>query len=151
MYSIENDDEEKARKIAQQLFIKQNAQKDLNSTMKPPAIDIPPPAVAAPEVPQTMMDQMRPYLDKLGQGAADYSGQGFGNPNIPAVQRGGGMLTPGHMEMGDFASAGDVGSMGILEAITKNTSNGSGDGDPQDWPEFLQKMLQNKLTKMAGI
>ena len=78
MYNLENDEEEKARKIAQKLFIKKSAQKDLNSTMKPPAIDVPPPAVAAPEVPQTMMDQMRPYLDKLGRGRLITQVRGLG-------------------------------------------------------------------------
>ena len=147
MYNLENDEEEKARKIAQKLFIKQSAQKDLNSTMKPPAIDFPIPAVAAPEVPQTMMDQMRPYLDKLGQGAADYSGQGFGNPNIPAVQRGGGMLTPAQMPMSAYGEG--INSSGILESIIKQQHGGV--------PSFVDdnadalKELKEKIAKaMTG-
>lgn len=110
MYDPEKDAEEKARKIAQKLFIEQNAKKDLDSTMRLPKIDVPPPAITAPEPPQTMMNQMQPYLQQLGQNAQSYT-QGFMAPGIDPVQRGGGPMQPSSIPMAAYGQ-GLLGQMG---------------------------------------
>ena len=132
MYDPDQDEEEKARKIAQKLFIKKSAQKDLNSTMKPPAIDVPPPAVAAPEVPQTMMDQMLPYLQQFGQNAQGYT-QGFTAPGIDPVQRGGGPMQPSSIPMAAYGQ-------GLVSQM----------GQPQSDDEDKKAKMAEMIMKMMG-
>ncbi len=148
MYDPNLDAEERLRKIAMQQLMANN--KDMAADIKvAPKIDVPEVAVPPPEAPEAfMMDKMMASLDGSNMGV--YQGMAPINPiGMTPVQRGGGMLTPAAVAMGDYGTG--IGGVGILDAITRGGSSSSSDSEePQDWPDFFQKMLQNKLTKIVG-
>lgn len=92
--SIEQE-EEMAKKIAQN---KEMMAAELKAQMVAPKPDFALPNVPVPEESQTFMDQMQPYMEKIGKGAQSFTNQGFVNPNIAPVQRGGGVMQPQHQQ-----------------------------------------------------
>ena len=106
MYDPANDEEEKNRAIAQKMLIANELKKlqanDIASiTQMAPTIPNVTPDVAIPPPPQTMMDQMRPYMNSMGQAAQNYT-QGFIAPNVDPVQRGGGPMRPSSIPMASY-------------------------------------------------
>lgn len=123
MYDPAKDEEEKNRKIARTLEIKKAIKKQSEEAMKnlqsqnvvainqmAPTIPNVTPDVALPPPPQTMMDQMRPYMNSIGQAAQNYT-QGFIAPNVDPVQRGGGPMRPTSIAMAPYGQ-GLVNRMG---------------------------------------
>lgn len=115
MYDPANDEEEKNRAIAQKMLIANELKKlqanEMESSMKmAPTIPNVTPGVAMPPPPQTMMDQMRPYMNSMGQAAQNYT-QGFIAPNVDPVQRGGGPMQPTSIAMAPYGQ-GLVNRMG---------------------------------------
>jgi len=115
MYDPANDEEEKNRAIAQKMLIANELKKlqanDIASiTQMAPTIPNVTPDVAIPPPPQTMMDQMRPYMNSMGQDAQNYT-QGFIAPNVDPVQRGGGPMRPTSIPMAPYGQ-GLVNRMG---------------------------------------
>lgn len=115
MYDPANDEEEKNRAIAQKMLIANELKKlqanEMESSMKmAPTIPNVTPDVALPPPPQTMMDQMRPYMNSMGQAAQNYT-QGFIAPNVDPVQRGGGPMQPTSIAMAPYGQ-GLVNRMG---------------------------------------
>ena len=116
MYDPANDEEEKNRAIAQKMLIANELKKlqanDIASiTQMAPTIPNVTPDVAIPPPPQTMMDQMRPYMNSMGQAAQNYT-QGFIAPNVDPVQRGGGPMQPSSISMAPYGQ-GLVNRMGV--------------------------------------
>ena len=106
MYDPANDEEEKNRAIAQKMLIANELKKlqanDIASiTQMAPTIPNVTPDVAIPPLPQTMMEQMRPYMNSMGQAAQNYT-QGFIAPNVDPVQRGGGPMRPSSIPMASY-------------------------------------------------
>jgi len=146
MYDPNNDKELQLRKIAKQLQEQQKkAMSEMDMGVTIPKVEV---AVAPPEMPDTnIMDQVSPYLDRLSQGAANYTGQGFGNPNVPPVQRGGGMLMPAQMPMPAYGEG--LNSSGILDSIVKQ-QHGGVPGFVEDNADAF-KELKDKIAKaIAG-
>ena len=115
MYDPANDEEEKNRAIAQKMLIANELKKlqanDMASiTQMAPTIPNVKPDVAIPPPPQTMMDQMRPYMNSMGQAAQNYT-QGFIAPNVDPLQRGGGPMRPSSIAMAPYGQ-GLVNRMG---------------------------------------
>ena len=92
--SIEQE-EEMAKKIAQN---EQRIATELKAQMVAPKPDFALPNLPVPEKSQTFMDQMQPYMDKIGKGAQSFAHQGFVTPNIAPVQRDGGVIAPQHQQ-----------------------------------------------------
>ena len=154
MYDPKKDREEMMRKIVAAQMVAPEMMAPQMEAPKAPEMDIgaivPPPAVYN-ESP--IIDQL---LANFGE---NYSGlDPITTPQMGPVQRGGGMMplnAPPMAAYGQGMMGGGGGSGGALSGILDGllSQNGGGDnggGEPSDWPDFFQKLLQNKLTKAAG-
>jgi hypothetical protein len=147
MYDPNQDAQEKLKKLALEKLLINNAAETAPIAVQPPTAASIELNVPAPDVPPTFFEQMQPYLQQVGQGAADYSGQGFGNPNIPAVQRGGGMLTPAQMPMSDYGDG--LNSSGILDSIIKQ-QHGGVSSFVDDNADALKELREKIARAMTG-
>jgi len=156
MYDPNKDQEEMMRKIVAAQMVAPEMVAPPMEPMKAPEMDVG--AIVPP--PPTFNQSQSPTIDQiLANMAQNYTvaDPKLTPPSSP-VQRGGGMMPLNAPPMaaygqglGGSSASGGKGSPGLLDSLS-GLMGGSegGESGPVDWPDFLQKMLQNKLTKAAG-
>ena len=158
MYDPNKDQEEMLRKIVASQMVAPEMVAPPMEAPTAPAMDVG--AIVPP--PPTFNVNESPTIDQLlSNFAQNYSGPDAITPaQMGPVQRGGGMMTLNAPPMAAYgqgmmgAGGGGSGSgalSGLLDGLVSQSGGGDdGGGEPSDWPDFFQKLLQNKLTKAAG-
>lgn len=122
MYDPNKDAQEKLKKLALEKLLINNAAETAPIAVQPPTAASIELNVPAPAVPPTFFEQMQPYVQKLGEGAQNYTSSGFVSPVIDPVQRGGGLLQASSIPMAGYGQ-GLIHQMGKKEEDDKDGSS----------------------------
>jgi len=152
MYDPNKDREEMMRKIVAAQMVAPEMVAPQIEAPKAPEMDIG--AIVPP--PATFNES--PVIDQiLANMAQNYAGPDpITPPQMGPVQRGGGMMPLNAPPMAAYGQglggSGASGGNGLLASLSGMMGDSEdGESGPVDWPDFLQKMLQDKLRKAAGV
>lgn len=134
MYDPNKDAQEKLKKLAIEKLLMFNAAETAPIAVQPPTAASIELNVPAPAVPPTFFEQMQPYVQKLGEGAQNYTSSGFVSPVIDPVQRGGGLLQASSIPMAGYGQ-------GLIHQMGKKQE------DDKDGSSALRAMIAKALGR----
>tara|TARA_R110002072_G_scaffold97543_5_gene214516 strand:+ start:1155 stop:1559 length:405 start_codon:yes stop_codon:yes gene_type:complete len=134
MYDPNKDAQEKLKKLALEKLLINNAAETAPIAVQPPTAASIELNLPAPDVPPTFFEQMQPYVQKLGEGAQNYTSSGFVSPVIDPVQRGGGLLQASSIPMAGYGQ-------GLIHQMGKKQE------DDKDGSSALRAMIAKALGR----